>query len=78
MSRSTTPSNKTTKSWRAGLEPGRIQERFWGSLPWGKPVRVNGMSVQRIVGGKMVEGWDNREQLSLLVQLGAVLPAKLL
>jgi len=36
------------------------------------------MSVQRIVGGKMVEGWDNREQLSLLVQLGAVLPAKLL
>jgi steroid delta-isomerase-like uncharacterized protein len=44
----------------------------------GKHVSVNGMSVQRIVGGKIVEGWDNWDQLSLLVQLGAVLPAKFL
>ena len=51
---------------------------FLGIPPTGKHVRLSGMSVQRIVGGKMVEGWDNREQLSLLVQLGAVLPAKLL
>jgi len=36
------------------------------------------MSMQRIVGGKIVEGWDNWDQLSLLVQLGAVLPAKFL
>jgi steroid delta-isomerase-like uncharacterized protein len=44
----------------------------------GKHVSVNGMSVRRIVGGKIVEGWDNWDQLSLLVQLGTVLPAKFL
>jgi steroid delta-isomerase-like uncharacterized protein len=51
---------------------------FLGIPSSGKQVRVNGMSVQRIVGSKIVEGWDNWDQLSLLVQLGAVLPAKFL
>jgi hypothetical protein len=30
------------------------------------------MSIQRIVDGKIVEGWDNWDQLGLLVQIGAV------
>ena len=51
---------------------------FLGIPSSGKHVSVNGMSMQRIVGGKIVEGWDNWDQLSLLVQLGAVLPAKFL
>ena len=51
---------------------------FLGLPSTGKHVSVNGMTVQRIVGGKIVEGWDNWDQLSLLVQLGAVLPAKFL
>jgi len=51
---------------------------FLGIPSTGKRVRVNGMSVQRFVGGKIVEGWDNWDQLSLLVQLGAVLPPKFL
>jgi len=51
---------------------------FLGIPSTGKRVRVNGMSVQRFVGGKIVEDWDNWDQLSLLVQLGAVLPPKFL
>ena len=55
-----------------------MQQRFSGIPSSGKRVSVNGMSVQRIGAGKIVEGWDNWDQLGLLVQLGAVLPAKFL
>src|SRR6266446_694410 len=37
---------------------------FLGIPSSGKHVSVNGMSMQRIVGGKIVEGWDNWDQLS--------------
>ena len=53
-------------------------ETFLGIPSSGKQVSVTGMSVEPIVGGKIVEGWDNWDQLSLLVQLVAVLPAKFL
>jgi hypothetical protein len=33
---------------------------------------VTGTTTQRISGGKIVEGWDNWDQLGLLVQIGAV------
>jgi steroid delta-isomerase-like uncharacterized protein len=37
----------------------------------GKPVRVTGMSIARIAGGKIMEGWDNWDQLGMLEQIGA-------
>jgi len=40
----------------------------------GRHVVVTGTTMVRIAGGKIVEGWDNWDQLGLLVQLGA-LPA---
>jgi predicted ester cyclase len=43
---------------------------FLGIAPGGKEVRVSGMSVQRFVGGKIVEAWDNWDQLGLMTQLG--------
>jgi len=43
---------------------------FLGIAPGGKKVRVTGMSVQRFVGGKIVEAWDNWDQLGLMTQLG--------
>jgi predicted ester cyclase len=38
----------------------------------GRKVEVTGTSIQRVVGGKIAEGWDNWDQLGLLVQIGAV------
>jgi steroid delta-isomerase-like uncharacterized protein len=45
---------------------------FLGVAPTGKKVTITGTSMQRIADGKIVEGWDNWDQLGLLVQIGAV------
>lgn len=45
---------------------------FLGFAPTGKKVTVTGTTIQKIVDGKIVEGWDNWDQLGLLVQIGAV------
>jgi predicted ester cyclase len=45
---------------------------FLGIAPTGRKAEVTGTSIQRIVDGKIAEGWDNWDQLGLLVQIGAV------
>lgn len=45
---------------------------FMGIAPIGKEITAKGMSIQRFVGGKIVEAWDNYDQLAIMVQLGAV------
>ena len=45
---------------------------FLGFPASGKKATITGTSIQRIVDGKIVEGWDNWDQLGLLVQIGAV------
>jgi steroid delta-isomerase-like uncharacterized protein len=45
---------------------------FLGIAPTGKKATITGTTTQRITGGKIVEGWDNWDQLGLLVQIGAV------
>jgi steroid delta-isomerase-like uncharacterized protein len=45
---------------------------FLGIAPTAKRVSMNGISIQRFVDGQIVTGWDNWDQLSLLVQLGSV------
>jgi steroid delta-isomerase-like uncharacterized protein len=40
----------------------------------GKGVRITGMSIARIVNGKIVEGWDNWDRLGMLEQIGAYRP----
>ncbi|MGA8440474.1 MAG: ester cyclase [Candidatus Sulfotelmatobacter sp.] len=37
----------------------------------GKPVRIGGISIARILEGKIVEGWDNWDQLAMWEQIGA-------
>jgi len=37
----------------------------------GKPVRLTGITIARIVNGKIVAGWDNWDQLGMLQQIGA-------
>ena len=51
---------------------------FLGIPPTNKRVNINGISIQRYVDGKIIAGWDNWDQLSLLVQLGAVPEPKFL
>ncbi|HEX4486956.1 MAG TPA: ester cyclase [Terriglobales bacterium] len=36
-----------------------------------KTAKITGISFQRMKDGKIVEGWDNWDQLGLLVQIGA-------
>jgi steroid delta-isomerase-like uncharacterized protein len=51
---------------------------FLGIAPTNKHVAVEGISIQRYANGKIIEAWDNWDQLNLLVQLGAVPQPKLL
>ena len=43
-----------------------------GIAPTGKQISINGISIVRFAGGKMVEGWVNWDALGLMQQLGAV------
>jgi steroid delta-isomerase-like uncharacterized protein len=42
-----------------------------GIAATGKPVRSHGISIARLADGKVVEGWDNWDQLGILQQIGA-------
>jgi len=37
----------------------------------GRTVRIGGISIARMVEGKIAEGWDNWDQLGMLQQIGA-------
>lgn len=37
----------------------------------GRTVHSRGITIARIVDGKIVEGWDNWDQLGMLEQIGA-------
>src|SRR5215470_8472083 len=42
-----------------------------GVAATGKSVRLTGMTIVRIFKGKIIEGWDNWDQLGMLEQIGA-------
>ena len=42
-----------------------------GLPPSGKAVRSRGITIARFADGKIVEGWDNWDQLGMLEQIGA-------
>jgi len=46
----------------------------FGVAPTGRRIRIAGIVLVRIAGGKIVEGWNSWDQLGLLRQIGA-LPA---
>jgi steroid delta-isomerase-like uncharacterized protein len=48
------------------------QGKGLGFAATGRQVRFNGMVFMRVQGGKLVEGWNNFDQLGLLQQLGIV------
>ena len=45
---------------------------FLGIESTGKQITAKGMSIQRFVDGKILEAWDNWDQLAVMAQLGAV------
>lgn len=51
---------------------GTHQGDLWGIAPTGKQATVTGISIERIVGGKIVEDWTNWDTLGLMQQLGVV------
>lgn len=55
--------------FRAG---GTHKGSLMGIAPTGKQTAVTGMSMARIVSGKIAEGWVNYDALGLMQQLGVV------
>ncbi|MCP4756999.1 MAG: ester cyclase [Proteobacteria bacterium] len=53
-----------------GTQEGETQ----GIPPTGKHVTVTGISICRCAGGKIVEEWENWDDLGLLQQLGVIPP----
>jgi steroid delta-isomerase-like uncharacterized protein len=49
---------------------GTHRGELMGIAATGKPVTLSGMSIHRIVGGKITETWNNYDALTLLEQLG--------
>jgi predicted ester cyclase len=53
---------------------GTHRGEFMGISPTGRQVNVTAISILRFAGGKVVERWNNTDNLGLLRQLGVVLP----
>ena len=47
---------------------------FAGVEPTGRTIEMHGISIHRIVGGRIVENWHGVDKLGLLRQIGAVSP----
>jgi steroid delta-isomerase-like uncharacterized protein len=63
--------DKVATRWRMR---GTHQGEFRGIAPTGKQVEVTGIGIFRFSAGKVVESWDNFDQLGMMQQLG-VIPA---
>ena len=53
---------------------GTHTENLFGIPPTGKAVSVKGISVVRVVGGKIVEDWVSEDTMGLMQQLGIIPP----
>ena len=51
---------------------GTHQTEFRGIPPTNKEVEVWGITIERVVGGKLVEAWERYDTLGLMRQLGVV------
>ena len=47
---------------------------FNGIPPTGRRVLVTGVSIERVVGGRIMEGWVTNDALGMLQQLGVIPP----
>ena len=63
--------DKVVTRWTA---VGSHQGELMGIPPTGRRVTVTGITINRIVGGKIMETWNNYDALGQLQQLGVVPP----
>jgi steroid delta-isomerase-like uncharacterized protein len=54
------------------LVEGTHRAELMGIPPTGRTVQLSGMTIQRIVDGKIVEDWANWDALGMLRQLGVI------
>jgi predicted ester cyclase/ketosteroid isomerase-like protein len=45
---------------------------FYGNAPSGKQVKVTSIGIDRVVGGKITEGWGELDMLGMMQQIGAI------
>jgi steroid delta-isomerase-like uncharacterized protein len=57
-----------TRSVLRGTHTGPLQ----GIPPTGRPVAISGISITRIANGKIVERWEEFDQMGMLQQIGVV------
>jgi len=53
---------------------GTHKGEYMGIAPTGKQVTITGISIIRIVGGKIVQEWGEMDNLGMMEQLGAIPP----
>ena len=69
-----TEADKVVIRWSfTGTHKGELM----GIAPTGKPVAFTGISIMRVVDGKIVEAWEEGDSLGLMQQLGLVSNVKL-
>lgn len=61
--------DKVVTRWRAR---GTHEGEFRGIAPTGNEIEITGIGIFRFSGGKVVESWDNFDQLGMMRQLGAI------
>jgi len=61
--------DRVAARWTArGTHDGELM----GMAPTGKQMRIEGLTIDRFEGGKIVETWDNWDALGMMQQLGAI------
>ena len=61
--------DKVVTSWRMR---GTHRGEFRGIAPTGNELDITGIGIFRFSDGKVVESWDNFDQLGMMQQLGAI------
>lgn len=61
--------DKVVTRWTA---QGTHQGEFMAIPATGKPIRIAGVTIFRVAQGKLLEGWNNPDLLSMLQQIGAL------
>lgn len=62
-------SEKVAMRWSATMTH---RGNHLGIPPTGKRVRITGISLVRLFNGRIVQGWDNWDELAMLRQIGAL------
>ena len=51
---------------------GTHQGELMGVAPTGNQVRITGITINRVSGGKIVESWTNYDALGMMQEIGAI------